>query len=100
MKIEIVPAYNEEKGLPVVLEALQVFLTDSFEIIVVDDGSTDATAEVARRFRCRMISHKTNRGKGTMGDLGDTGYLELFDRNRRQFEQKWNIKWHPHGMRV
>jgi len=39
-------------------------------------------------------------GKGTMGDLGDTGYFELFEHNRRQFEDKWDVKWHPHRMRV
>src|SRR3990170_1945958 len=60
----IVPAYNEEEGLPVVLEALQALPADTFGIIVVDDGSTDRTAEVAGRFRCRLVSHSGNRGKG------------------------------------
>lgn len=60
----IVPAYNEERGLPLVLEELQRSLTDSFEIIVVDDGSRDGTAEVARGYPCHLVSHKTNQGKG------------------------------------
>lgn len=60
----VVPAYNEEKGLPIVLEQLQKILTNSFEVIVVDDGSKDGTAAVARRYPCRIISHTNNRGKG------------------------------------
>jgi hypothetical protein len=60
----VVPAYNEEEGLPVVLEALQALPADAFEIVVVDDGSTDRTAEVARGFRCRLVAHARNRGKG------------------------------------
>lgn len=60
----IVPAYNEEQGLAVVLEDLQRLLPDSFEVIVVDDGSQDNTALVARNHSCQLISHQTNLGKG------------------------------------
>lgn len=60
----IVPAYNEEEGLPVTLDKLQRVLDDSYEVIVVDDGSTDRTPEVARRFPCRFIRHEGNQGKG------------------------------------
>lgn len=60
----VVPAYNEEKGLPVVLEALEQLPLRSSEVIVVDDGSQDGTVEVARRYSCRVISHAHNRGKG------------------------------------
>jgi len=60
----IVPAYNEEEGLPLTLERLQSALRDGFEVIVVDDGSTDRTAEVACRYPCRLFRHPLNRGKG------------------------------------
>jgi glycosyltransferase involved in cell wall biosynthesis len=60
----IVPAYNEEQGLAVVLDKLFQAVDDTYEVIVVDDGSTDRTAEVARRFPCRLIQHKANGGKG------------------------------------
>ena len=60
----IVPAYNEEEGLPVTLGKLQRVIDDSYEVIVVDDGSTDRTLEVAREFPCRFIRHKVNQGKG------------------------------------
>lgn len=48
----IIPAYNEEHSLPKALSALsrQDFPRDDFEIIVVDNNSTDATADVARRW--------------------------------------------------
>lgn len=60
----VIPAYNEEKGLPVLLEKLFQVIGDTYEVIVVDDGSTDGTPEVARRFACRLIQHEVNQGKG------------------------------------
>lgn len=61
-----VPAYNEEEALPVVLSKIFDLLgnDDLFEVLVVNDGSTDGTAEVALSFPCRLISHTTNLGKG------------------------------------
>lgn len=39
-------------------------------------------------------------GKATMGTLGDERYLELFERNRKKFEQKWGVRWRPHRLRL
>lgn len=64
MNTVIVPAYNEEQGLAVVLDKLFQVVDDTYEVIVVDDGSTDRTAEVARCFPCRLIQHEVNKGKG------------------------------------
>ncbi|MDI6787834.1 MAG: glycosyltransferase family 2 protein [Planctomycetota bacterium] len=66
----IVPAYNEESGLPVVVQQLTQALDDSTEIVVVDDGSTDQTASVARQLPCRLISHPQNIGKGKAMQTG------------------------------
>jgi dolichyl-phosphate beta-glucosyltransferase len=64
----IIPAYNEEKRLPATLAAVRAYLDASrwefAEIVVVDDGSRDATAEVARRAGVRVLQNPGNRGKG------------------------------------
>src|SRR4029453_10843548 len=55
----IVPAHNEEYELPSTLAAIRAAAsgtTQSFEIIVVDDASTDATPEIAERTGARVVS--------------------------------------------
>jgi glycosyltransferase involved in cell wall biosynthesis len=57
----IIPAYNAEKTiLAVVHEALVCGLP----LVVVDDGSTDATADLVRHLPLEVISHPRNQGKG------------------------------------
>jgi glycosyltransferase involved in cell wall biosynthesis len=60
----VLPAYNEAAALPHVLKDLHEQLPDDYEVLVVDDGSTDDTALVAERGPCRLVRHRTNRGKG------------------------------------
>ena len=63
----IIPAYNEERGIPGVIKELLSIGEHSFEfeIIVVDDGSRDMTAEAVRCFpEVNLIQHATNRGYG------------------------------------
>ncbi len=60
----VLPAYNEGAALPHVLDELGQYLDQSYEVLVVDDGSNDDTADVAERYPVRLIKHKTNRGKG------------------------------------
>jgi glycosyltransferase involved in cell wall biosynthesis len=59
----IVPAFNEEHGLPAVLGELMRACPDG-EIIVVNDGSSDGTERVARGFPVVLVSHPSNRGYG------------------------------------
>lgn len=77
----VIPAYNEESRLPATLEALQEFLSGrEHEIIVVDDGSSDRTAEAAEEFGCRVVRHPRNLGKGAAvktGVLASSGDLVL-----------------------
>lgn len=56
-----IPAYNEEISLGSVILRSSKY---SDKIIVIDDGSTDNTAEVAELAGAKVISHKTNQGKG------------------------------------
>jgi hypothetical protein len=66
----ILPAYNEAEALPHVLEAVFAVVDASYEVLVVDDGSTDATQAVASAFPCRVIPHGGNRGKGAALQTG------------------------------
>lgn len=75
----VVPAYNEEQYLPACLEALQqqTHPRGSYEIIVVDNASTDATTSIARHFGARVvyepvkgIAHARQRGfEAARGDV-------------------------------
>lgn len=64
----VIPAYNEESRLGATLDAIAAYLGErdfSHELIVVDDGSTDGTAEVAEpRPAVRLLRNEVNRGKG------------------------------------
>jgi len=60
----IVPAWREEKGLPIVLNKVFQVINDTYEVIVVDDGSDDKTSEVASKFPVILIRHEVNKGKG------------------------------------
>jgi glycosyltransferase involved in cell wall biosynthesis len=56
-----VPAWNEEANLPAVLDELRQDLPRA-DVLVVDDGSTDRTAEIAREHGAHVISFGSNRG--------------------------------------
>lgn len=65
----IVPAFNEERDIAGVLRELSSY--DGFqEVIVVDDGSSDATAQIAATFPVRLIRHTGNKGKGAAMQSG------------------------------
>lgn len=65
----VIPAFNEEKRLPVTLSRVLPFLRsrgESFEVVVVNDGSGDDTAAVALNAgpEVRVLENPGNRGKG------------------------------------
>jgi len=64
----IIPAYNEESTIASVIRALQA-TSEIDEIIVVDDGSSDATSDVARACGVTVITQK-NGGKGQAMQTG------------------------------
>ncbi len=68
----IIPAYNEENRLPDTLEKIRAFLEKqdySAEVLVMENGSTDRTLEIAREFSGRLpglkAMHVDQRGKGS-----------------------------------
>jgi dolichyl-phosphate beta-glucosyltransferase len=85
----IIPCYNEEKRLPYALsQTIPYVKAQNYEceIIVVNDGSTDKTSQVAASFQStfpglRIIEYAQNRGKGyavKKGMLEATGKFRLF----------------------
>ena len=69
-----IPAWNEEQNLPAVLDELQLVLPDA-DVVVIDDGSTDRTADVAREHEAVVVSFGENRGL-TAGIAAGYGYAE------------------------
>lgn len=80
MKLVInIPCFNEEKTLPLVLRELPTKIEgiDKIEVQIVDDGSTDKTIEVAKKFNVdRIIRHKKNQGLGIAFKHGMQAALE------------------------
>lgn len=101
----IIPAYNEERRLPKTLEEIDKYLRKQsydYEIIVVNDGSKDKTAEVVRGRasaiqNLRLIDNKENNGKGYVvrqGLLEAKGEYRLFtdadnSTSINQIEKMW-----------
>lgn len=93
----VLPAYNEAENLPLmvaeVVAAVQT-LVDEFEVIVVDDGSLDNTAEVVQQLtadypQLRLVKHEVNKGYGTAVWTGLTSAskeLIFFTDADRQFD--------------
>jgi glycosyltransferase involved in cell wall biosynthesis len=93
----VLPAHNEAENIePVVRRALDVLprYFDSFEIIIVDDGSKDQTGVIIDQLaaedpRVRAIHHAKNRGYGgalTSGFKASTGDHVMFMDSDRQFD--------------
>jgi glycosyltransferase involved in cell wall biosynthesis len=72
--VAVIPAFNEERFIgSVVLKARRYAST----VIVVDDGSTDATAWIAEAAGAKVVRHERNRGKGAALDTGFQAAAEI-----------------------
>lgn len=85
----VIPAYNEEKRLPHTLRATATYLRQhryNWEILVVNDGSHDKTAELVQAYsieekRVKLLQYGQNRGKGyavRYGMMHATGDIQVF----------------------
>jgi glycosyltransferase involved in cell wall biosynthesis len=81
MKLVIfIPCLNEEKTLPLVLKSIpkKILGIDSIEVLIVDDGSTDKTVEVAKKLGVKhFLTHIRNQGLSPSFRDGINGSLEL-----------------------
>ena len=68
-KLVVIPAFNEEKNLPSVLSDVNEHLPD-FDVVVVNDGSQDRTAEIAAAYGAAVVSHPVNIGYGVAVQTG------------------------------
>jgi dolichyl-phosphate beta-glucosyltransferase len=85
----VIPSFNERNRLPPTVVAVEKYLRESnrrSELIIVDDGSSDGTADVVdhmirQGFKLHLLRHDHNRGKGAAvrtGMLAATGKVVLF----------------------
>lgn len=82
----VLPAYNEEQDLPALLHRIHDTMQDKpfgYHIVVVDDGSKDRTAEIARTaaltMPVRLIQHEVNKGLGAAMQTGLSAAMKEAD---------------------
>src|SRR5262249_15304400 len=74
-RVAIVPAFNEQDAVGRVIEEIRAY-DDGFEIVVVDDGSTDDTARVARTHGVHVVRLPFNLG---IGGAVQTGFRFAYE---------------------
>lgn len=73
--VVFIPAYNTERTIQKTIDAIPRDAVD--EIIVVDDGCKDKTAEIVRKNNLHLIQHPQNRGYGAAQKTGYQAALEM-----------------------
>lgn len=70
----VIPAFNEEKLLPRCLQSLQnqAYSRENYEVIVVDNGSTDKTAQIAKKFGATVYRYTDIKKCGAARQFGTT----------------------------
>ena len=92
----IIPAFNEERAIGRVLEEIPSTVS---EVIVVDNGSTDATAAIAR-LRGAVVVHEPTRGYGQaclrgLSALSDTDIVVFLDGDYSDFPEEMPALYEP-----
>jgi glycosyltransferase involved in cell wall biosynthesis len=98
----VVPCYNEAAGVPATLHALAAQVDDDFTLVVVDNGSTDASVEIVRAFARTApfpVEVVVEPQKGT-GAASDTGFRHAIARGARWIARTdADCLPHPHWVR-
>ena len=91
----LLPAYNEEDNISAVVRETKRFLPDAM-VVVVDDGSADETAKIARKEGVFVVSHKKNMGKGEAMKTGFKVFSKKFKNIRyilvADADRQYNIR--------
>ena len=95
----VIPAYEAAPYLEDTVESVRDQTVDVDEIVVVDDGSSDDTARVARSLDVRLIRHDRNRGVSAARNSGvraaDNEWIALLDADdiwkRHKTERQWEV---------
>ena len=95
----IIPSYNSGRFLRRSLESALAQTYKNIEIIVIDDGSTDDTAEIAQRFGNRVrYHHQENKGlsraRNTALNLAQGSYIQFLDADDTIDSRKVEIQYH------
>jgi dolichol-phosphate mannosyltransferase len=80
----MLPAYNEEKALPLLLDSFSKLFEDhklSYKIVIVDDGSTDNTANIVEQYGMKipleLLKHGVNKGLGAAMRTGFSYLIQI-----------------------
>ena len=87
----IIPAYNEGESIATVLGKIQK-TSPGVDIVVIDDGSTDATVQIVRQAGAVILSHPINLGAGA---ATQTGYKYALEHSYRFMVQLDADEQHP-----
>lgn len=87
----VIPAYNEEKYISRCIETLLAQSYDNIEIIVVDDGSTDKTKDIVKRFPVKLLEqdHKGSGAARNLGSKESIGEILLFLDSDMEFDKNY-----------
>lgn len=69
----IIPCFNERRTIRMIVDKVKAVMTEDFEIIIVDDASTDGSDSIVDKLACekvKVVHHAVNRGKGAAMDTG------------------------------
>ena len=83
----VVPTYNQARYLPMCLDSIWFQDYPDIEIVIVDDGSTDGTAEVLERYLAALAEEKTS-------------FASNYDENLGVVERTWHLRYPAEGRRV